>query len=67
MSSLLITIPCTLLLAATLLWLVARAAARGEFDDWEGPAFRALLDDDTTPELDAASDAAHSPAEERRE
>jgi len=65
-SSLLITIPATLLLAASLLWLVVRAAARGEFDDWEGPAFRALLDDDATPELDASSDAARS-AEDRSE
>jgi cbb3-type cytochrome oxidase maturation protein len=51
-SSLLVTIPVTLLLAGALLALVVRAAARGEFDDWEGPAARAQLDDDTTPERD---------------
>jgi cbb3-type cytochrome oxidase maturation protein len=57
-SSLAITIPVTLLLAGVLLWLVVRAATRGEFDDWEGPAARALLDDDTTPEVEPPPDAA---------
>jgi cbb3-type cytochrome oxidase maturation protein len=51
-SSLAVTIPVTLLLAALLLALVVRAARRGDYDDWEGPAARALLDDDATPELD---------------
>lgn len=50
MSSLLVTIPVTLVLAAMLLALVVRAALRGDYDDWEGPAARALLDDDATPE-----------------
>ena len=50
MSSLLVTLPATLLLAAALLALVVRAARRGDYDDWEGPAARAQLDDDTTPE-----------------
>lgn len=54
MSSLLVTLPVTLLLAGALLALVVRAALRGEFEDWEGPAARALLDDDTTPEREAA-------------
>ncbi len=53
MSILAITIPMTLLLAGGLLWLVLRAVRRGEFDDWEGPAARHLLDDDTLPERDA--------------
>jgi cbb3-type cytochrome oxidase maturation protein len=49
-SSLWLTIPATLLLAAALLGLVVRAARRGEYDDWEGPAVRMLYDDDSTPE-----------------
>jgi nitrogen fixation-related uncharacterized protein len=53
MSSLLVTLPVTLLLAAALTALVVRAAARGEFEDWEGPAARAVLDDDSTPEREA--------------
>lgn len=53
MSSLVVTIPVTLLLAGLLLCLVVRAARRGDYDDWEGPAARALLDDDATPELEA--------------
>ena len=53
MSILALTIPATLLLAGVLLWLVLRAVRRGEFDDWEGPAARHLLDDDTRPERDA--------------
>jgi cbb3-type cytochrome oxidase maturation protein len=55
MSSLLLTVPVTLLLAGALLALVVRAALRGEFDDWEGPAERALQDDDVTPELEAGA------------
>jgi cbb3-type cytochrome oxidase maturation protein len=52
MSFLWLTIPASLLLAGTLLALVVRAANRGEFDDWEGPAARHLLDDDHAPEID---------------
>ena len=57
MSSLIVMLPATLLLAGTLLALVVRAARRGEFDDWEGPSARALLDDDATPELEVPSAA----------
>lgn len=52
MSFLWITIPASLLLAATLLALVLRAAGRGDFDDWEGPAARHFLDDDHAPEVE---------------
>ena len=55
MSSLWIMLPFTLLLAGTLVALVVAAALRGEFDDWQGPAARAVLDDDATPELDPDS------------
>jgi cbb3-type cytochrome oxidase maturation protein len=58
MSSLLVTLPITLLLAGVLTALVVRAAARGDFEDWEGPAARAALDDDTTPEHESPSAAA---------
>ena len=51
MSFLWITIPVSLLLAGGLLALVVRAVARGDFDDWEGPAARHFLDDDHEPEL----------------
>jgi cbb3-type cytochrome oxidase maturation protein len=50
MSSLAITVPATLLLAGILLFLVVRAAQRGEFEDSEGPAERMLCDDDRCPE-----------------
>lgn len=50
MSFLSVTIPVSLLLAGVLLILVVRAARRGDFDDWEGPAMRHLFDDDRTPE-----------------
>ena len=56
MSFLLITIPATLLLAATLLFLVVRAARRGEFEDPEAPAARMLCDDDRCPERPASRD-----------
>lgn len=59
MSFLALTIPLTLLLALTLLVLVVRAARRGEYDDWEGPAFRMLYDDDSSPEHDPPEGAAH--------
>jgi cbb3-type cytochrome oxidase maturation protein len=68
MSSLLVTIPATLLLAGVLLALVVRAARRGEYDDWEGPAARALLDDDAVPELESPAPAsAAAPFEHRGE
>jgi cbb3-type cytochrome oxidase maturation protein len=60
-TSLWIMIPATLLLAATLLALVVRAARRGEYDDWEGPAARMLHDDDSTPEFDGESVANDDP------
>lgn len=66
MSSLLVTLPATLLLAGVLLALVVRAARRGEYDDWEGPAARALLDDDATPELEEPSVAPHRVAPQDR-
>ena len=50
MTSLWLTIPATLLLAGVLVALVVRAARRGEYDDWEGPAARMIFDDDSVPE-----------------
>jgi cbb3-type cytochrome oxidase maturation protein len=57
MSSLWITIPATLLLAGALVALVVRAARRGEYDDWEGPAARMIFDDDSEPEREAPDPA----------
>ncbi len=45
-----ITIPATLLLAGTLVAWVVYEVLEGGFDDLEGPAERALLDDDAVPE-----------------
>jgi cbb3-type cytochrome oxidase maturation protein len=45
-----ITIPATLVLAASLLGWVLLEVHSGGFDDLEGPAARAALDDDSTPE-----------------
>lgn len=59
MSSLLLTVPATLLLAAVLLVLVLRAVREGAFDDLEGPAQRHHLDDDRDPERE--SQAARPP------
>jgi cbb3-type cytochrome oxidase maturation protein len=53
-SFLAITLPLSLLLAATLVGLVIRAARRGDFEDWEGPAWRHHFDDDRAPERDAS-------------
>jgi cbb3-type cytochrome oxidase maturation protein len=61
-TSLWITIPATLLLAASLLALVVRAARRGDFDDWEGPAARMLFDDDSTPEHEGEGEGRGDPA-----
>lgn len=64
MSFLWITIPVSLLVTGTLLALVVRAVLRGDFDDWEGPAARHLLDDDASPEADGDGDG--PPALSRR-
>ena len=56
MISLWITLPATLLLALVLLVLVVRAARRGEYDDWEGPAARMIYDDDSSPETEGPPD-----------
>jgi len=45
-----VTIPATLLLAGTLLGWVIHEVFAGGFDDIDGPAQRAALDDDRIPE-----------------
>ena len=62
MSSLLVTIPVTLLLGAVLLVLVVRAARRGDYDDWEGPAHRMLYDEDSVPEVEGDGEAGRADA-----
>ena len=57
MTSLWLTLPLTLLLAGVLVALVVRAALRGEYDDWEGPAARMLDDDDSRPESESRGEA----------
>ena len=51
-----ITIPATLLLAGSLLGWVVYEVFAGSFDDLEGPAQRAVLDDDRIPERPDSSD-----------
>jgi cbb3-type cytochrome oxidase maturation protein len=58
MSFLALTIPLSLLLAAVMLALVLRAVREGQFDDWEGPAYRHIYDDDEVPER-PSSDSSH--------
>jgi len=55
MSFLWITIPATLALAGALLGWVLHEARNGGLDDLEAPGLRAALDDDSIPELDAAT------------
>jgi len=50
MSFLWITIPATLVLAASLLGWVVHEARSGGLDDLNEPAERAALDDDSVPE-----------------
>ena len=50
-----ITIPATLLLAGSLLGWVVYEVFAGSFDDLEGPAQRAVLDDDRIPERPGSS------------
>ena len=47
---LLVTIPVSLLLAISLIGVVLYAVRTGAFDDWDGPAERAVEDDDSVPE-----------------
>jgi cbb3-type cytochrome oxidase maturation protein len=54
MSFLAVTLPVSLLLAGILLVLVVRAAREGQWDDWEGPAWRHHFDEDEVPESESA-------------
>ena len=63
MSFLAVTLPVSLLIAGLMLALVLRAAREGQFDDWEGPAWRHLYDDDATPEREGDSTSAHAPGD----
>lgn len=66
MSFLLITIPITLLVSAVLVALVIRAAREGQYDDWEGPAWRVVHDDDRDPELEGPLKTLDAQEEEAR-
>jgi cbb3-type cytochrome oxidase maturation protein len=55
MKFLLVTLPVSLLLAVTLLGVVIWAVRGGAFDDWDAPAERHSLDDDSVPERAAGS------------
>jgi cbb3-type cytochrome oxidase maturation protein len=57
MRFLLVTLPVSLLLAATLLGVVIWAVRTGAFDDWHAPAERHDLDDDSVPERSAPAAA----------
>ena len=56
MSFLALTLPLSLLLAAVLTALAIRAVLEGQYDDWEGPAWRHVHDDDQVPEYEDAPD-----------
>jgi len=51
-SFLLVTIPVSLLLAGALVALVIHAVRSGAMDDWDGPAYRMIQDDDRDPEIE---------------
>jgi cbb3-type cytochrome oxidase maturation protein len=63
MRFLLVTLPVSLLLASTLLAVVIWAVHTGAFDDWQAPAERHALDDDSIPERGAL---AATPSDEAR-
>lgn len=46
MSVIFLLLPIALVLAGAALWAFVRAVRRGEFDDLETPAYRAVFDDD---------------------
>ncbi|MEX0875863.1 MAG: cbb3-type cytochrome oxidase assembly protein CcoS [Phycisphaerales bacterium] len=48
MSVILVMIPMAILLAALGVWAFIVAAKRGQFDDLDTPAIRAVFDDDET-------------------
>jgi cbb3-type cytochrome oxidase maturation protein len=52
-SFLLVTLPVSLLLAASLLGIVIYAVHSGAFDDWDEPAERHHFDDDSVPERES--------------
>ncbi|HCT45603.1 MAG: cbb3-type cytochrome oxidase assembly protein CcoS [Phycisphaerae bacterium] len=49
MSVILIMIPAAILLAGIGVWAFIVAAKRGQFDDLDTPAIRAVFDDDDVP------------------
>jgi cbb3-type cytochrome oxidase maturation protein len=49
MSVILIMIPGAMVLAALGVWAFINAAKRGQFDDLDTPAIRAVFDDDDQP------------------
>lgn len=53
MSFLAVTLPVSILVAATLVAVVIWALRDGAFDDWEGPAARHHFDDDEAPEVES--------------
>ena len=66
MSFLAVTLPVSLLLAGILLFLVVRAAREGQWDDWEGPAWRHHFDVDEVPESEDEAGQAGAPSSEAR-
>jgi len=66
MSFLEVTLPLSLLLAGLIAFLAIRAAWEGQYDDWEGPAWRHAKDDDRIPEIDPAANPAATHGDEAR-
>ncbi len=48
MEALFLLIPLSLLALLAAIWIFLRMSAGGQFDDPEGPAWRVLLDDDSS-------------------
>ncbi|MCP1773359.1 cbb3-type cytochrome oxidase maturation protein [Neisseria perflava] len=66
MESLFILIPLSILLACLIGYFFWWSGKNGQFDDLEGPAYRILMDDDSTDGLLREQEADKAKTEEKR-